>query len=433
MILHFVVVRLCGVSPIVPYKKQVLLRWEESNSEPGVPLDCDTHQPMIPPVAESTTKGSRDSSISSEAPPTPTSPDVPPISSSCTSPLFEEFSSDDEEFELPKKERKGGEGERGMKWGLTGEKSGHGGGEVEDEKESEMEGPHTPSEEPRTPPLAEDIMEEETDDEGSSNLSTISDTSLQSDTPVVDRDTAGPTSPVAGEPSTPPPPESPTLSTSPALTPSAPVNVSDISGSSEDIEARLEEEEHRVPAEPRKEEEMVGAREDSEVADVTKHKHAGISLGRQESEEIIDEVEMDVSSPADDKREQKGHGGPEGEGREDEDSVCETVDERPKEIAKETEQPENIQEAQPLEGERERLQEALRVHPALPREHQLVREQSSGSCSPDARTTSSPGSSFTPGGSRTPGKRKVKRSGDLTISRDRTVPPLPPTHTLFVP
>lgn len=368
----------------MPYKKQVLLRWKESNKETDIPLDNTTvHQPQVPP-SEPVARDSRKSSIASET--TPTSPAAPAIGSSCASPLFEEFSSDDEEFELPRKERKGMETERGSKFSEKGSDA-----EVGREDEGTEEGPRTPSEGPRTPPLTEG---EEPDIEVASNLSTISDTSLHSES----RDTVRPTSPVPGQPSTPSPPASPLPPTATRLSPSS-ANISEPSGVAG--EAVMGEE--KAPAEPAFEEGgTLGVREETDATSVRRQPQVGMGLSGGEQEESIEEVEMEVSSPAGGRKEQ--------DNRLESDvkvesSTVRTVDDQPREMAREDKQTGSVQEVLPPEGEAERPQEAPKMHPAF--SSQFAREQSSGSCSPDARATSSSGG-LTPAATRTPGKRKVK-------------------------
>ncbi len=363
---------------LVPHKKQFLLRWKESNGEPVFPQASDAHQSPLP-QAEPTTKGSQ---VASDAPRTPTSPDVhvPALSSRCTFQLFDEFSSDDEEFELPSRERKG---ERGAKPEIA---SGN-----EEVKEDPVEGPHTPPESPGTPPLAEEL-DEDANDDAASNLSTISDTSLHSDTPVVNQDVTKSTNPVTDDSSAPPLPPPPL----PVIPTQVSVGVSDISESSEDIDVQVEKD-HKVPPEPPQEE---GRLSDSDGSAV-KPRHPGMPWSKSQSEESSEEVEMEVSSPAGVSDERGGN--------EEEEGVVHWMrGELAREPTMEADQKGSIQEAQPGEGEPE-IREALRTHPGTLREHQLVREQSSGSCSPDPRVLPAPPTPGTTGGTaRTPGKRKVR-------------------------
>ena len=159
--------RTCFTLPTVPHKKQVLLRWQ--NTGDGTNKDLEPVPTSLEPA-----KDSRKSSMSSET----HEPPKEVLSSSCNSPLFDDFS-DGEEFELSDPERE-------RKYSCSDARA------SEEVKSEGVRGG------PCTPPELEEDDEVSSQEEEDSNLSSISDTSLLSDTAAVEKapsPTEDPTSP----------------------------------------------------------------------------------------------------------------------------------------------------------------------------------------------------------------------------------------------
>ena len=189
----------CFLYFTVSHKKSMLERWRAERPEnfaPSVtPMPVDTTQPEPRPLADAHPQGCTETAPERE---------VKTARAGNTSALFEDFSDDDEEFESPAQESASAFILPSGVGALMG-----GEGEEEEEEGRRREGP-------RTPPLEEERGGQAATvslrDDEDSNLSSISDTSLRSDSDETARPITPPlpsshhSSPLAPPPSSVPPP-----------------------------------------------------------------------------------------------------------------------------------------------------------------------------------------------------------------------------------